>query len=94
MIPAMEGAHGGQQVHAEIFAALDARAGDQRQLGWVREQGGVQDDASARAVLHEMESCATYGGMSDMNTRLQRAVEACRRSAAELAILNTLAATQ
>lgn len=89
LLDAMQTAHGSRQADQALFSG----SGDQVQaIGWLKQNGFAGDDTAARAVLVEMVNHSNHLGMTDMNARLLRLAEECRRAHAELAILNALEA--
>ena len=90
MSQAMGQGAGAHQNNQGQFNNLESGNNGSR-MAWLKQHGFARDDAAAQAVLAEMASYQAHGpGMSDMTTRLQRAAEACRRSDAEVRLLEAL----
>jgi hypothetical protein len=70
----------------ELFASFAAASQHRQRLDWLRAEGLADTDADAQAVLTEMSNFAAHGSsMSDMNERLQEALNECRKAETELA---------
>jgi predicted transcriptional regulator len=95
LAPAMKATHGRMLAQQPIFASADDASGDtSAQLSWMLEHRFANDEHGAQRAISEIASYQRHASMSDMNLRLQRLANECRRCRTLLATLNAVSALQ